>query len=169
MAGLRPPEGDIGVPRFRFGFPVALVGIFGLLLLGLALLDRLGLDTGRVAQAECIAALVIFALVALLSHGRRPVDYYAADRNVPPVAGGLAAGAALAGCSIIALMGGGSIAGPMIVTWAAGAAIGLVFTAAFIAPGLDGLADTPRAISSPRASAGRRGSPSPQPPSSHRC
>ena len=136
MAGLRPPAGDIGVPRFRFGFAVALVAIFGLLLLGFSLLDRLGLDTGRVAQAESIAALVIILIVALISHGRRPVDYYVADRDVPPVAGGLAVGASLAGCSLIALLGATAIAGPMLLTWAAGAVLGLMFTAVAIAPGL---------------------------------
>src|SRR5829696_9589452 len=97
MAGLRPPEADIGVAHIRIGATLSLLGIFVLLLLAFALLDRLGLDTVNVPRGMCIAALVLFALTALLSRGRRSAEYYAADRELLPLAGGLAAAASLAG------------------------------------------------------------------------
>ncbi|MDQ3558468.1 MAG: hypothetical protein M3453_04640 [Pseudomonadota bacterium] len=136
MSGLRPPQGDIGIARVRVGVIVGLLGIFGLLLVALALLARLGLDTARVPQAASAAALGIFVLAAFMSHGRRPADYYVADRDVQPIAGGLASAAGLAGFFVIALIGGATVTGEIMFAWALGALVGLVLLAFLIAPGL---------------------------------
>lgn len=136
MAGLRAPHGDIGIARVRIGVIVGLLGIFGLLLVAFALLARLGLDTARVPQAASGAALGLFVLAAFVSPGRRPADYYVADRDVQPIAGGFASAGGLAGFFVIALIGGATVTGEIMFAWALGALLGLLLLAFLIAPGL---------------------------------
>src|SRR5215207_11548271 len=89
MAGLRPPVTDIGVQRPPTRQVLALIGLFGLFLLVLAFFGRLGVQSSVVTQAVISAALALFALVAIVAHGRRPANHYAADRAIRAVVGGL--------------------------------------------------------------------------------
>ena len=130
MAWLRPPERDIGTARALLASSLALVGVFGLLLLALALLERLGLDTAHVPRTVVAAAAGLVALTAFLSPVRRPADWAVADREIAPVPGGLAGAAALAGLAAIALPGVGAAA------LAAGLMLGAALAAMLLAPGL---------------------------------
>jgi cation/acetate symporter len=135
MAGLLPPVRDIGVPRDPVRSFLALLGVFCVLLLALALFERLGLQADQVPEAVLASAVALFGLVGLVAHGRRPADFYAADRNVRPVLGGTAAAAGLVGLLTIGLAGGVfRTASEMLVT-AAGFVSG-AFLLALVAPGL---------------------------------
>ncbi len=106
MAGLLPPVRDIGTLRDPVRPFVALLALFGLLLLVFALFERLGLPSGYVPEAVLVSTFALFGLVALVAHARRPVDFYAADRNVAAPLGGMAGASGLVGLLAIGLAGG---------------------------------------------------------------
>lgn len=136
MPGLRAPERDIGVAGAPVKACFALLGIFALLFLGLALVERIGLTTGFVPVALIVSALALFALVALAAPGRRPVDFYVADRAIPPVTGGFAGAAGVAGLLVIGVAGGAFASAAEIVISAAGLLLGLVVLGLLFAPRL---------------------------------
>jgi cation/acetate symporter len=136
MAGLRPPEADIGVVRVPLGGLFALLCLFGLLLLVLALFDRIGLASGMLAETVIVGCLALFVLAALLAPGHRPVDHYVAGRAVAPVYGGLAAASSLTGLLVVGFVGGVFASGAEIVGAGCGLLIGVLLLALFIAPRL---------------------------------
>ena len=135
MAGLRPPVTDIGVQRPPTRQVLALIGLFGLFLLVLAFVGRLGVQSSVVTQAVISAALALFALVAMVAHGRRPADHYAADRAVRAVIGGLAGASSLAGLLAIGLAAGLFGGSSALVATGCGLLAGMLFLA-LLAPGL---------------------------------
>src|SRR5688500_4506697 len=106
MAGLLPPVRDIGTLRDPVRPFVALLALFGLLLLVFALFARLGLPSGYVPEAVLVAPFALFGLVALVAQALRPVDFYAAARNVAAPLGGMAGASGLVGLLAIGLAGG---------------------------------------------------------------
>lgn len=126
MAGLRPPQADIGAPgppsRARIS---VLLGVFVLLTLALALLDRVGLESGRTPQAIALAALALFFLVAIVSHGRRPADHYAAAHEVSSRLGGVATAGAIAGLIVLGISGSQAASGEGLMSLAPGLLLGL--------------------------------------------
>ena len=103
MVSLRPPERDIGMARSLFGSSLALLGAFALLLLSLTLTERLGFEAIRVPAAVIAASLIIAVIAAMLAPGRRPRDWYVADREIAAVPAGLAGAALFAGLLAVAL------------------------------------------------------------------
>lgn len=136
MPSLRAPERDIGVAGAPVKACFALLGGFALLFLGLALVERIGLTTGFVPVALIVSALALFALVALAAPGRRPVDFYVADRAIPPVTGGLAGAAGVAGLLVIGVAGGAFASTAEIIISAAGLLLGLIVLGLLFAPRL---------------------------------
>ena len=61
-----------------------LLAPYALLLFGLALLDRLGLDTDMGPALIATASLILVALTALLSPAYRPAEIYVADQYAGP-------------------------------------------------------------------------------------
>ena len=106
MAGLFPPVRDIGVLREPVRPFLVLLALFGLLLLFFALLERLGLEAAYVPEAVLVSAAVLSGLVALIAHGRRPADFYVADRKVRPALGGAAGAGGIVGLLAIGLASG---------------------------------------------------------------
>ena len=129
MAGLRPPVTDIGVQRPPTRQVLASIGLFGLFLLVLAFVGRLGVQSSVVTQAVIAAALALFALVAIVAHGRRPADHYAADRAVRAVIGGLAGASSLAGLLTIGLAAGLFGGSSALVATGCGLLAGMLFLA----------------------------------------
>lgn len=136
MAGLLPPERDFGVPRTPRRAVAALFGIFAVLLIAGALVERIGMDSGFVPVAVLGAALTLFALIALVSQSRRAVDFHVADRRIRGVFGGLAAASVFAGLLALGILGGAYATRPLLIASAAGFAFGFLLLAVFIAPSL---------------------------------
>lgn len=136
MTRLLPPEKDIGVLQAPVRSCLALTGVFLIVILSVGLLERLGIDPGAVATAIGGAAFALFALAALLSHSRRAVDFYVADRKISAPFGGLASAGTFAGLLAIGLIGGAYASNAEFVAAAAGLAAGYFILGALIAPGL---------------------------------
>jgi len=136
MAGLRAPERDIGVARPPRWLGRSLLGFFVLLLLGFALLDRLGLAPVPPAQATVGAALALFAAVGLLSPARRPVDYFAADREMPPARGGFNGATGLAGLLVAGVAAGAFAAASEVLAAAGALLLGALLAGLLFAAGL---------------------------------
>jgi len=136
MARLLPPEMDIGVLRPPVWSCLALAAMFVLALLAMGLLERIGVASGAALASVVAAAFVLFVLVALMSHSRRAVDFYVADRTIAGVLGGLAGVGSLAGLVLLGVVGGGYGSYPEFLISAAGLAIGYLVLGALIAPGL---------------------------------
>ena len=136
MARLLPPERDIGVMGSPLQANRWLFAVFVVLLLGIALLDRLGADPDFAPLAIVGAALVLFILVALYSHSRRAVDFYVADRKAFGTLGGLAGASALAGILAVGVAGGAYQTRTSFLLSAMGLGSGYLLLALAIAPGL---------------------------------
>lgn len=136
MARLLPPERDIGVLRTPIRATLTLVGVFLLVLLSVALMERMGVGAGFETPAVVSAAFVLFALAALIAHSRRAADFYVADRRIPGPFGGLAAAGSFGGLVAIGLVGGAPAteAGFLMITLALAA--GHLVPALLIAPRL---------------------------------
>lgn len=139
MARLLPPERDIGVLHAPVRSCIAVVGAFLIVLLALALLERLGVDSGAALTGVIGAAVALFLLAALLSHSRRAIDFYVADRRVSGAFGGLVGAATFAGLLILGLAGGAFGSKAEFLVSMAGLATGYLILAVLIAPGLRGL------------------------------
>lgn len=139
MARLLPPERDIGVLHAPVRSCIAVVGAFLIVLLALALLERLGVDPGAALTGVIGAAFALFIFAALLSHSRRAIDFYVADRRVSGAFGGLVSAATFAGLLILGLAGGAFGSKAEFLVSVAGLATGYLILAALIAPGLRGL------------------------------
>ena len=135
MAGLLPPVRDIGVLRDPVRPFVALLGLFALLLLFFGLVERLGLPSDYVPEAVLVAAAALFGLVALFAHGRRPADFYVADRGVRPALGGAAGASAMVGLVTIGLASGVFATASELLISAAGFLLGAVLLA-LVAPAI---------------------------------
>ena len=135
MAGLLPPVRDIGVLRDPVRSFLALFALFVLLLLFFGLLERLGLQAAYVPEAVLVSAAALFGLVALFAHGRRPVDFYVADRSVRPALGGAAAASSIVGLLTIGLASGVFRSAYDMLISAAGFLLGALLLA-IVAPGL---------------------------------
>jgi cation/acetate symporter len=133
MAGLRPPEADIGVSRAPSRAAVALLCSFALLLLVLVLVDRIGLASGALGEAVIVGGLAVFVLAAFVAPGHRPADHYVAGRAVGTLSGGFAAAAGLVGMLVIGLLGGIFSSGSEVVGAACGMLAGLLVLTLFIA------------------------------------
>jgi cation/acetate symporter len=95
------------------------------------------LEAIDVGTSWLIAATVAVLAVALLSLTRRATTFHAADRSVSPVAGGLAASAALlAAAPFLGLAGVLYALGSDGLAWLIGLAAGLVLMGILIAPAL---------------------------------
>ena len=136
MAGLRPPERDIGVLRAPVRSSIILGGLFLIVVLGLGLFERLGAGGGFAAAAVIAAALALFALVGLFAHARRAADYYVADRSVSGSLGGLSGGAGLVGLIVVGLAGGALGTPAEIAGASIGLILGLLLHSVLVAPGL---------------------------------
>ena len=136
MAGLLPPERDFGVLDTPLRSIFVLVGGFVLILLAFALIERIGFRGGFVSVGVIAAALALGAFVALLSHGRRAVDYYVGERRVAGPFGGLAAASAFAGILAVGLIGGAYETRLEFLASAIGLAFGFLLLAALGAPAL---------------------------------
>jgi cation/acetate symporter len=134
-----PPERDIGVLQAPVRSCIAVVGAFVVVVLALALLERLGIDSGAALTGVIGAALALFVFSALLSHSRRAIDFYVADRKVSGAFGGLVGAATFAGLLILGLAGGAFATRADLLVSAAGLATGYLILAVLIAPGLRGL------------------------------
>jgi cation/acetate symporter len=75
-------------------------------------------------------------LAAIAAHGRRPVDYYIADRSIRPAVGGMTAAAGVAGLLVIGIAGGAFTTAAEFVVSAAGFLLGLLVLGFLFAPGL---------------------------------
>ncbi|MGH6925240.1 MAG: sodium:solute symporter family transporter, partial [Propylenella sp.] len=136
MAWLLPPERDIGVLKAPIRSTLILLGLFLFVILAFGLLERLGVDLGLAPVGVIGAAVSLFVVAALLSHSRRAVDFYLADRKTSSAFSGLAGAAALAGILTIGLAGGAYVAFPDFLVAAAGLAAGFLLMAVMLAPGL---------------------------------
>lgn len=136
MAGLRPPEADVGALRAPMRSCLSILGLLVLLLLALALLERLGIGTGRIPITLVVVSAGLAVAVALLSHGRRSADFYAADGRVVARLGGLAIAGMLAGALLISADDEASAASPPFIASASGLLLGIVLSALLIAPRL---------------------------------
>ena len=137
MTGLRPPVVDIGAPVApRRGRIAVLVGVFALVLLATALIDRIGLESGRIVLVIVGAALLLFLLVGLVSHGRRPADHYAADRSISPRHISVATASATAGIVMLAVIGGEMPDVNGIASLILGLLVGVLAAGLLFAPGL---------------------------------
>jgi cation/acetate symporter len=136
MAGLGPPERDIGTARELIGASFALIGLFALLLLAFTLLDRLGHQTGRMPVAVISAAVLLFVLTAWLAPGRRPADYYVADRMIAAVPGGLSGGIVLCGLLAVGIAEGAVATLGGAAAMFSGLLLGPAFAAVALGPGL---------------------------------
>jgi cation/acetate symporter len=139
MAWLRPPQPDIGVGHRRFGGHLALLVPFAAFVLGVALLERLGIQAENVPQLVVAGALCVFAVAAFLAPGRRPSDFYAADRQVAARAGGAAMAGGVAGLLAIRLLSGVDSTSAEFIASAGGLTLGIVLFAIMIAPRLNRL------------------------------
>src|SRR4051812_16638919 len=137
MAGLRPPEADIGAPRSPLKSAFALLALFCLIVLVFALFERTGIRVERVPEAVIAASFILFVFVALAAHGRRPADFYVVARLLPSPIAGLATAASFAGIMLIGLAGGIYGSAAEIVTSACGLLLGLVLLTVFVAPQLN--------------------------------
>ena len=136
MAWLLPPERDIGVLKAPVRSTAIMLGIFVLSLLALGLLERLGVDAGMAPPAVLVSVLGLVVVAALLSHSRRAVDFYVADRRTSAIFGGLAAAAGLVGLLTIGLAGGAYGGYGDLLVGAAGLAAGFLIFAVTLAAGL---------------------------------
>jgi cation/acetate symporter len=134
-----PPERDIGVLQAPVRSCIAVVGAFVVVVLALALLERLGIDSGAALTGVVGAAFALFAFAALVSHSRRAIDFYVADRKVSGVFGGLVSAATFAGLVIVGLGGGAFATRADLLMSLVGLAIGYLILAVLIAPWLRGL------------------------------
>jgi cation/acetate symporter len=139
MARLMPPERDIGVLQAPIRSCIAVIGAFVVVVLALALLERLGIDSGAALTGVIGAALALFVFAALVSHSRRAIDFYVADRKVSGAFGGLVSAATFAGLLILGLAGGAFATRADLLVSIAGLATGYFILAVLIAPGLRGL------------------------------
>jgi cation/acetate symporter len=136
MAGLRRPEADVGALRAPLSSCLAALGLFALLLLALGLLERLGMGSGGIPYAVIAGMCALSIVIAFMSHGRRPADFYLADRIVVARLGGLAGASVLAGLLVIGLAGGAFATGAELAAASSALAVGVAFSALFIAPRL---------------------------------
>jgi cation/acetate symporter len=133
MFSLRPPERDIGMARSLLGSSLALLGAFALLLLSLTLTERLGLEGIPVPGAVIAASLIIAVIAAMLAPGRRPRDWYVADRGIAAEPAGLAGAALLAGLFTVALGSGLPLSGGDAGALATGMLIGCLLSGSLFA------------------------------------
>lgn len=136
MAGLRPPQPDIGTARAGLRLPALLFAPFAMLLLGLALLDRLGLDNDMAATVVGLAALALVGLTAAFSPAHRPADLYVADRSIAAVIAGAALTVGIAGLMMVQLAAGAWDTSGDLVAAAAGLLLGVAVLVLFVAPAL---------------------------------
>ena len=136
MAWLLPPERDIGVLRAPVRSTLILLGVFLLVLLAFGLMERLGVEAGLGPVGILAAAVALFVVAALLSHSRRAVDFYLADRKTSAAFGGLAGAAGLAGLLTIGLAGGAYVSYLDFLVAVTGLAVGFLLMAVAFAPGL---------------------------------
>lgn len=136
MARLLPPERDIGVMRAPVSACLALAGIFLLVVLALALLERIGARAGAALTGVVGAAFALFVFAALLSQSRRAADFYVADRKVSGPFGGFAAASTLAGLLTLELAGGAYSSVTEFLLAAAGFGLGYLILALLLAPRL---------------------------------
>jgi len=136
MAWLLPPERDIGVLKAPVRSTLILLGLFVLVLLAFALLERLGVDAGLAPVGVLGAAVAMFVVAAFLSHSRRAVDFYVADRKTSAAFGGLAGAGGFAGLLTIGLAGGGYTSYEAFLVGAAGLAAGFLLSAVSLGPRL---------------------------------
>ena len=139
MARLLPPERDIGVLHAPIRSCIAVVGAFLIVVLALALLERLGIAAGAALTGVIGAAFALFVFAALLSHSRRAIDFYVADRRISGAFGGLVSAATFSGLLILGLAGGAFGSRAEFLVSVAGLATGYLILAIVIAPGLRGL------------------------------
>jgi cation/acetate symporter len=136
MTWLLPPERDIGVLKAPVRSTAILLGIFTLAVLGLGLLERLGVDADLTPLGVLSAAVALVVIAALLSHSRRAVDFYVADRKTPAAFGGLAGASGFVGLLTIGLAGGAFGGYGDLIGAAAGFAAGYLIFAIALAAGL---------------------------------
>lgn len=136
MAGLRPPEGNIGVVSAPVRSCLALLGGFIVAFLTFTLFERLGLNPDFIPVGVIGSALALFALVAMAAHGRRPADYYIADGSIPPAVGGMAAASGVTGLLAIGIAGGAFTTAAEFVVSSLGFLLGLLLLGIVFAPGL---------------------------------
>jgi cation/acetate symporter len=136
MAWLLPPERDIGVLRAPVRSTLILLGLFLLVLLAFGLLERLGLQVWLAPVGVIGGAMALFIVAALLSHSRRAVDFYVADRKTSAPFGGLAVAAGFAGLLMIGLAGGAYGGYSDFLVMAAGLAAGFLLLALTVGPRL---------------------------------
>lgn len=139
MARLLPPERDISVLNAPVRSCLALVSVFLLVLVALALLERLGLEPGAALTGAIGAAFALLAFAALLAHSRRAIDFYVADRKVTGSFGGLVGAIGFAGLLALGLAGGAYTSEAEFLVAVAGFAAGYLILAVALAPGLRGL------------------------------
>jgi cation/acetate symporter len=113
--------------------------MFVMILLALCLLERMGIAPAATLVGVIGAAFAMFFCAALLSHSRRAIDFYVADRKIGPVFGGVTVAASFAGLMSAGFLGGtyGSYAAFLV----AGLSIagGHLLLAVAIVPGLAGI------------------------------
>jgi cation/acetate symporter len=136
MTWLLPPERDIGVLKAPVRSTAILLGIFTLAVLGLGLLERLGVDADLTPLGVLSAGVALVVIAALLSHSRRAVDFYVADRKTPAAFGGLAGASSFVGLLTIGLAGGAFGGYADLIGAAAGFAAGYLVFAIALAAGL---------------------------------
>ena len=136
MAWLLPPVRDIGVLKAPIRSTLVLVGLFVLVVLAFGLLERLGLDAGLAPVGVLLASVMLFIVAALLSHSRRAVDFYVADRKATATFSGLAGAGGLTGLLTIGLAGGAFGSYREFLVAALGLVAGALVLAMAIAPGL---------------------------------
>lgn len=134
MAWLLPPERDIGVLKAPIRSTLILLGLFLLELLAFGLLERIGIEVWLAPVGVIGGAMAVVIVAALLSHSRRAVDFYVADRKTPAAFGGLAAAASLAGLLTIGLAAGAYRDYGEFLAMAAGFALGFLLMGFTIAP-----------------------------------
>lgn len=132
MAGLLPPEGDIGIIEAPVRTSYGLFAVFALVVAGCGLLERVGMAGAVLPGTVVGTALALFLLVGLAAHSRRPSDFYAADRSVSAGLGGLAGASAALGLLAVRVAGGGYETQAALVAEAAGLALGLALLGAAI-------------------------------------
>jgi cation/acetate symporter len=136
MAWLLPPERDIGVLKAPVRSTLLLLGMFVGVLLALALLERLGVDGGLTPVGVLGGAAATFVFAAFLSHSRRAVDFYVADRKTSAPFAGLAGAGAFAGLLAVGLAGGGFTSYTSFLETAAGLVVGFLLSAVLLGPRL---------------------------------
>jgi cation/acetate symporter len=136
MMRLLPPERDIGVLRAPVRSALTLTGVYVVLVMAVALLDRIGVGSGFAPFALIAGAFAVFVLAALYAHSRRATDFYIADRRIGSILGGLDGAAVAAGLLAIGLVGGAFESATSFLVAASGLGLGYLVLGIVVAPGL---------------------------------